>query len=82
MYNLNYYHTCNRCVKINAFLKQHMGFEDVNSLKKGIINYENWIIGSDYGGSNTSSLFRGKNFIFDRRRINESEKEEKEMHSP
>mmetsp|Transcript_38800 Transcript_38800/g.81256 ORF Transcript_38800/g.81256 Transcript_38800/m.81256 type:complete len:395 (-) Transcript_38800:14-1198(-) len=31
-----------RCVKVGAYLKQHLGFDDVRSLKHGIIGYDRW----------------------------------------
>ncbi|KAL7460171.1 hypothetical protein ACHAXS_000634 [Conticribra weissflogii] len=31
-----------RCVKVGAYLKQKLGFEDVRSLRHGIIGYERW----------------------------------------
>lgn len=60
-----------RCVKVNAYLKQKMGFKNIGRLKKGIIGYDNWIhhnSGMDEG-NNINSLFMGDNFLFDRRRI-------------
>ena len=31
-----------RCVKVNAYLKQKLGFENIGRLEKGIVAYENW----------------------------------------
>ena len=31
-----------RCVKVNAYLKQKMGFRNIGRLKDGIIGYERW----------------------------------------
>mmetsp|Transcript_18254 Transcript_18254/g.33288 ORF Transcript_18254/g.33288 Transcript_18254/m.33288 type:complete len:390 (+) Transcript_18254:80-1249(+) len=31
-----------RCVKVGAYLRQHLGFDDVRSLRHGIIGYERW----------------------------------------
>ena len=36
-----------RCVKVNAYLKQKMGYDNVASLKKGIIAYEKWVSESE-----------------------------------
>ena len=69
-----------RCVKVNAFLKQQMGFKDVSSLKKGVIAYEKWVNdcsidrsgkSNDRDGKILTSFFKGKNFIFDRRRLHD-----------
>lgn len=32
-----------RCVKVNAYLKQKMGFQNIGRLKHGIIAYERWL---------------------------------------
>ena len=32
-----------RCVKVNAYLKQRMGYHNVGMLHKGIIGYEKWL---------------------------------------
>lgn len=32
-----------RCEKVNAYLKQRMGYQNIGRLKKGIIAYERWI---------------------------------------
>lgn len=50
-----------RCEKASAFLKHH-GFEDVNQLYGGIINYKHEI---EQAG--LESKFKGKNFVFDGR---------------
>jgi UPF0176 protein len=50
-----------RCEKASAFLK-HEGFEDVNQLYGGIINYAHQI--KEQG---IESKFKGKNFVFDAR---------------
>lgn len=78
-----------RCVKVNAYLKQKLGFENIGRLEKGIIAYENYI--DDVNQTKTASgnnvvtdesaniplrepsLFEGKNFLFDRRRLVEDE---------
>lgn len=60
-----------RCVKVGAYLKQRLGFEDVRSLKHGIIGYERWK--SDDAEvnhkENNNSLWTGENFLFDKRRF-------------
>ena len=58
-----------RCVKVNAYLKQKLGYNNVYRLAHGIINYENWVSGNNNreGGSITSKFF-GTNYLFDGRR--------------
>lgn len=65
-----------RCVKIDAYLQQAMGFSNVYRLKGGIVNYvkslETGRIGSDAspgdaGDINANSKFKGVNFVFDER---------------
>lgn len=73
-----------RCVKVNAYLKQQMGFNNVGRLEKGIIAYEKWVTEqgiADNAAHETNtehaaqphqpveSLFLGENFLFDRRRL-------------
>jgi predicted sulfurtransferase len=71
-----------RCVKVNAFLRQRLGFMNVGRLKKGIIGYQQWISNKpvltsddqnpdkdDSEERRNASLFEGDNFIFDRRRL-------------
>ena len=86
-----------RCVKVNAYLKQKLKFENIGRLEKGIIAYENYIdsINQTHTATGTNlpakrkeaavvnaapepmphveSLFQGKNFLFDRRRLLEDE---------
>lgn len=50
-----------RCEKASAYLKHH-GFEDVNQLDGGIINYIRQV-----KAENLDNFFRGKNFVFDER---------------
>lgn len=50
-----------RCEKASAYLKHH-GFNDVNQLDGGIINYAH-----NVEKNNVESKFYGKNFVFDRR---------------
>lgn len=59
-----------RCHKVNAYIHQVLGFEQVAALKQGIVAYERW---ADERGE---SKFIGKNFIFDRRRLGHEEKED------
>lgn len=67
-----------RCVKVGAYLKQRLGFENVRSLKHGIIGYQRWrndkkqlIDGDTKSDLNESSgsLWNGENFLFDKRRF-------------
>jgi UPF0176 protein len=51
-------------VKVNAYLKQRLGFTNIGRLEKGIINYENWV-----RNNQLKSVFVGENFLFDRRRL-------------
>lgn len=51
-----------RCEKTSAFLKHH-GYEDVNQLHGGIIDYARQI-----EGENLENLYKGSNFVFDDRR--------------
>lgn len=50
-----------RCEKASAYLKHH-GFNDVNQLHGGIIDYARQIESEDL-----DNLFKGKNFVFDDR---------------
>ena len=50
-----------RCEKASAFFKHH-GFEDVNQLYGGIIEYARQV-----KSENLESKFKGKNFVFDER---------------
>jgi len=65
-----------RCVKVGAYLKQELGFEDVRRLEHGIVGYERWskklgMAGhGDGSDKNAESLWRGENFLFDKRRLN------------
>lgn len=52
-----------RCVKVNAYLKQKLGFNNVGRLEKGIIGYKTWLARGE------DSAFEGENYVFDRRRI-------------
>jgi UPF0176 protein len=52
-----------RCEKVGAYLKQVRGFTNVNSLRGGINSYSKFVTNTD-----TYSLYRGTNFVFDQRR--------------
>lgn len=74
-----------RCVKVGAYLKQELGFEDVRRLEHGIIGYERWATeaGKEVNSGRTEddeapaaiaskdSLWEGENFLFDKRRLND-----------
>lgn len=66
-----------RCVKVNAYLRQKLGYKNVASLKDGIAGYKKWLDAS----SNASSCFRGDNYVFDRRRIQPMPSHSKESFS-
>ena len=63
-----------RCVKVNAYIKQKLGYDNVYRLSDGIISYENWVDSADNAHANVASKFVGKNYLFDGRREN-TEKE-------
>ncbi|CAJ1965287.1 unnamed protein product [Cylindrotheca closterium] len=52
-----------RCVKVGAYLKQHLGFDNVKRLKNGIIGYQKWA--EENPGE--PSAWEGENFLFDKR---------------
>lgn len=64
-----------RCVKVGAYLKQRLGFDDVRSLKHGIIGYQRWkngeqqLDGTQDNSDRDESLWVGENFLFDKRRF-------------
>lgn len=63
-----------RCVKVGSYLKQRLGFQDVRSLKHGIIGYERWkndqrSSSSECNDDENNSLWTGENFLFDKRRF-------------
>ena len=67
-----------RCVKVNAYLKQKLGFNNIGRLQDGIVSYESFIEKAQNGevdGNDVAipadivSTFVGKNFLFDRRRL-------------
>ena len=70
-----------RCVKVGAYLKQELGFEDVRRLEHGIIGYERWATEAgkeansgrteDDESASKDSLWEGENFLFDKRRLND-----------
>ena len=55
-----------RCVKVNAFLQQRLGFTNTHRLQGGIIAY-NRELETLKAHSATSSRFRGVNYVFDER---------------
>jgi predicted sulfurtransferase len=55
-----------RCVKVGAYMKQHLKFSDIRRLEHGIVGYEKFLQGHPELGS---SAFRGDNFLFDKRRL-------------
>jgi predicted sulfurtransferase len=59
-----------RCVKVGAYMKQHLKFSDVRRLKHGIIGYEKFL---DEHPESGSSAFLGDNFLFDKRRFEKDE---------
>ncbi|KAL7479040.1 hypothetical protein ACHAW6_004789, partial [Cyclotella cf. meneghiniana] len=66
-----------RCVKVGAYLKQRLGFQDVRSLKHGIIGYERWLSSEKNSNDDDAldtnkddiALWVGENFLFDKRRF-------------
>ncbi|KAG7356582.1 rhodanese domain containing protein [Nitzschia inconspicua] len=57
-----------RCVKVGAYMKQHLKFSDVRRLEHGIIGYEKFLEEHPEMGTST---FQGDNFLFDKRRFEE-----------
>ena len=61
-----------RCVKVGAYLKQRMGFQNVSRLQGGVVSYVRELqehLGSDAQAMHDNSLFRGINYVFDNRLI-------------
>lgn len=58
-------------MKVNAFLKQRLQFENIARLEKGIIAYEKWFTEQQQELSLKNSVWQGRNFLFDRRRLYE-----------
>ena len=69
-------------MKVNAYLRQHLGYKDVGRLEHGIIGYQRWLGESDVGSANGDEsveapeteqsegcIFTGSNFVFDRRTL-------------
>ena len=81
-----------RCVKINAYMRQQLGYTNVYGLQHGIIGYQSWLTkergreleekgeaeveGEEGQADQLSSLFEGENFLFDRRRLDKMQKYE------
>ena len=59
-----------RCVKVGAYLRQHLGVKDVRSLRHGIIGYKRW---NKLADDVKDSLWVGENFLFDKRRFAKDE---------
>lgn len=59
-----------RCVKVGAYLKQKLGFDNVKRLKHGIIGYQQWV---EEEKSNEESVWEGENFLFDKRQFQEKD---------
>jgi predicted sulfurtransferase len=55
-----------RCIKVNSYLKQELGFHNIKRLNHGIIGYNRWI---HENNKISESKFSGDNFLFDRRRL-------------
>ena len=63
-----------RCVKVNAYIKQKLGYNNVYRLSDGIISYENWINSDDnVDTEDKMSKFEGTNYLFDGRRRQKQE---------
>ena len=68
-----------RCVKVGAYLKQQLGYNNVKRLQHGIIGYEKWIQEEQQreqqdGGDDdnpATNLWNGTNFLFDKRRFHD-----------
>ena len=64
-----------RCVKVGAFLKQSLGFTNVKRLEHGIIGYQRWQDQQQADAADADeqqskpSLWKGENFLFDKRRF-------------
>ena len=56
-----------RCVKVGAYMKQHLQFSNVKRLQHGIVGYDKWLEQQP----DQTSAFSGNNFLFDKRRFAE-----------
>ena len=65
-----------RCVKVGAYLKQQLGFDNVKRLKHGIIGYQQWLADNKNNNEMNGSVWEGENFLFDKRRFEEKEPQE------
>ena len=63
-----------RCVKVNAWLEQEMGFTNTRKLKDGIVGYLRHL----RSAPDAASSWRGRNFVFDKRTLVDSPREEGE----
>ena len=59
-----------RCVKVGSYLKQKLGFSDVRRLQHGIIGYHRWEVENNVDTS--ESIWKGENFLFDKRRLDQT----------
>ena len=59
-----------RCVKVGAYMKQHLGFSNIKRLEHGIIGYQQWL--EKEGKTEEESVWEGENFLFDKRRFSNS----------
>ena len=56
-----------RCVKVNAFLEQELGFGNTMRLQDGINGYLRFL--RDEAPEGEASAWQGRNFVFDRRTL-------------
>ncbi|TMW60842.1 hypothetical protein Poli38472_000884 [Pythium oligandrum] len=56
-----------RCEKVGAYLKQYKGIDNIHKLKGGIVHYQKFL----KAHPEESSLFKGKNFVFDQRCVSD-----------
>ena len=64
-----------RCVKVGAYLKQQLGFDNVKRLKHGIIGYQQWLADNKNNNEMNGSVWEGENFLFDKRHFSKSSSE-------
>ena len=60
-------------MKIGAYLKQKLGFQNVRRLEKRIIGNKKWI--EEHPDKKEEFLWKGNNFLFDKRRFEEKQQE-------
>jgi predicted sulfurtransferase len=61
-----------RCVKVGAYMKQYLGFDNFKRLKHGIIGYQQWL----EDNPEVKSVWEGENVLFDKRGFEEKEVQE------